>query len=392
MKTTHIIAALAAAIGLAIPSHTAMAQSTTEKEAPQKVESIVKVKHSAEWYKTQERLWKAEVDRNPKNEEAWENYYRTVRYRSWYEDIPEISKRLDEIIQEMERAIPDTYTYYIIQYYHKGVVGDAPNMKKAILMRPDNVEMYPDYVSYLMQTGDEELMADILQRWYNSGTYSPTLLNYAYNELCGMKENSIIFVSGDSPTYSKLLVQYGKGVFEDIEVICVSMLWAPNYREQVVKRLGIPELEPMPQAFTSQEEADQYVDRMMLHIIKHARRPTYFSTLMNIPSFKDKLYSEGLVMRYSEKSYDNLTIKRKNYEELYLTDYLRESFVPETYTASAPKFNLNYIPCFKSLLDHYKRTDNFLRYNELRNLMLRIVEQIDVPDEEKQKYYEEIDR
>lgn len=392
MKTTHIIAALAAAIGLAIPSHTAMAQSTTGKEAPQKVESIVKVKHGAEWYKTQERLWKAEVDRNPNNEEAWENYYRTVRYRSWYEDVPEISKRLDEIIQEMGRAIPDTYTYYIMQYYHRGVVSDAPNMKKAILMRPDNVEMYPDYVSYLMQTGDEELMADILLRWYNSGTYSPTLLNYAYNELCGMRENSIIFVNGDSPTYSKLLVQYGKGLFEDIEVICASMLWAPNYREQVAKRLGIPEFEPMPQAFTSQEEADQYVDRMMLHIIKHARRPAYFSTLMNIPSFKDKLYSEGLVMRYSEKSYDNLTIKRKNYEELYLTDYLRESFVPETYTASAYKFNLNYIPCFKSLLDHYKRTDNFLRYNELRNLMLRIVEQIDVPDEEKQKYYEEIDR
>jgi hypothetical protein len=132
---------------------------------------------------------------------------------------------------------------------------------------------------------------------------------------------------------------------------------------------------------------------MMLHIIKHTRRPAvYFSTLMNVPSFKDKLYSEGLVMRYSEKPYDNLAIKRKNFEENYLTDYLRESFLPESYTASANKFNLNYIPCFKSLLDHYKQTGNTARYNELRTLMLRIVEQIDVPDEEKQKYYEEIDR
>ena len=41
---------------------------------------------------------------------------------------------------------------------------------------------------------------------------------------------------------------------------------------------------------------------------------------MEMPKFTDKLYSEGLVMRYSEKPYDNLAIKRKNYEELYLTD------------------------------------------------------------------------
>jgi hypothetical protein len=44
------------------------------------------------------------------------------------------------------------------------------------------------------------------------------------------------------------------------------------------------------------------------------------------------------------------------------------------------------------LLDHYKKSGSTSRYNELRNLMLRIVEQIDVPEEEKQVYYEEIDR
>ena len=391
MKTRHAFAlCLAAMIGLA--SITDSAQAQTEKAVPQKVETPVKVHHSAEWYKTQERLWKAEIDKNPKNEEAWKNYYHAVRYKGWYEDIPDEAAVLTSIIEDMGKAIPETYTLYIMEYYHKGNVNDAPNMKKAIQMRPDNVEMYPDYVSYLMQTGDEELMADILKRWYNSGTYSPSLLNYAYNELSGMKANSIIFVNGDSPTFSKLLVQYGKHLFEDIDVICMSLLWTPNYRKLICERLSIPDFEPMPQ-ISSQEEADKYTNQMMLHIIKHTRRPAvYFSTLMNVPSFKDKLYSEGLVMRYSEKPYDNLAIKRKNFEENYLTDYLRESFLPENYPASANKFNLNYIPCFKSLLDHYKQTGNFFRYNELRSLMVRIVEQIDVPDEEKQKYYEEINR
>lgn len=393
MKAKHtIIACLTAIAGFTLTAHTTWAQDNTEKEVPQKVETPVKVKHSAEWYKTQERLWKAEIDKNPKNEEAWKNYYKAVRYQSWFDESTELREKVERIMQEMAKAIPDTYTLYIMKYYHKGDVNAAPEMKKAIQMRPDNVEMYPDYVSYLMQTGDEELMADILKRWYNSGTYSPSLLNYAYNALSGMKANSLIFVNGDSPTFSKLLVQYGKNLFEDIDVICMSMMWAPNYRKLICERLSIPDFEPIPQ-ISSQEEADKYTEQMMLHIIKHTRRPAvYFSTLMNVPSFKDKLYSEGLVMRYSEKPYDNLAIKRKNFEENYLTDYLRESFLPESYTASANKFNLNYIPCFKSLLDHYKQAGNFFRYNELRTLMLRIVEQVDIPDEQRQKYYEEIDR
>ena len=391
MKRIHtFVFCLAAMIGLASMPDAVQAQ--TKVEEPQKVETPVKVRHSAEWYKTQERLWKAEIGKNPKNEEAWKNYYKAVRYQSWFDESTEYREKEERIMQEMAKAIPDSYTMYIMDYYYKGDVNAAPNMKKAILMRPENVEMYPDYVSYLMQTGDEELMADILKRWYNSGAYSPSLLNYAYNELSGMKANSIIFVSGDSPTFSKLLVQYGKDLFEDIDVICMSMMWASNYRKLVCERLSIPDFDPIPQ-ISSQEEADKYTDQMMLHIIKHTRRPAvYFSTLMNVPSFKDKLYSEGLVMRYSEKPYDNLAIKRKNFEENYLTDYLRENFLPESYPASANKFNLNYIPCFKSLLDHYKQTGNTARYNELRNLMLRIVGQINVPDEEKQKYYEEIDR
>lgn len=391
MKRVHtFVFCLAAMIGLASMPDAVQAQ--TKVEEPQKVETPVKVHQSAEWYKTQERLWKAEIGKNPKNEEAWKNYYKAVRYQSWFDESTEYREKEERIMQEMAKAIPDSYTMCIMDYYYKGDVNAAPNMKKAILMRPDNVEMYPDYVSYLMQTGDEELMADILKRWYNSGTYSPSLLNYAYNELSGMKANSIIFVSGDSPTFSKLLVQYGKDLFEDIDVICMSMMWASNYRKLVCERLSIPDFEPIPQ-ISNQEEADKYTDQMMLHIIKHTRRPAvYFSTLMNVPSFKDKLYSEGLVMRYSEKPYDNLVIKRKNFEENYLTDYLRENFLPESYPASANRFNLNYIPCFKSLLDHYKQTGNTARYNELRNLMLRIVGQINVPDEEKQKYYEEIDR
>ena len=142
MKAKHtIIACLTAIAGFTLTAHTAWAQDNTEKEVPQKVETPVKVKHNAEWYKAQERLWKAEIDKNPQNEEAWWNYYKAVRYQSWFDESTEHREKVERIMQEVAKAIPDTYTLYIMEYYHKGDVNAAPDMKKAIQMRPDNVEM-----------------------------------------------------------------------------------------------------------------------------------------------------------------------------------------------------------------------------------------------------------
>ena len=386
---------LAAMIGLA--SMTDAAQAQTKVEGPQKVETPVKVHQSAEWYKTQERLWKAEIDKNPQNEEAWGNYYRAVRYRSWCESMPDINERLNAIVEDMGKAIPDTYTYYVTCCHNNNYAQDNPGMAKAIKMRPDAIDDYPTFISYLMQTGDEETMRDILTRWYNSGTYSPTLLNYAYNELIGLAPNAIIFAHGDTQTFSKLILQYGKGIRPDVTVVNTTFwFFAPTYREHMEKRLGLPSFAERVTngTYVLNGVPEDVINVAYYHLINNTDRPIYFTPMaeMEMPKFTDKLYSEGLVMRYSEKPYDNLDVKRKNYEDLYLTDYLRESFIPESYPAATDRYNFNYVPCFKSLLDHYKQTSNTTRYNELRNLMLRIVEQINVPDEEKQKYYEEIDR
>ena len=396
MKTRHAFLCLMAFVGLA--SMTDVVQAQTQREVPQKVETPIKVTQNAEWYKTQERLWKAEIDKNSKNEEAWANYYKAVRYRSWCESMPDINEQLDVIVEKMGKAIPDTYTYYVNRFYNNNHAQDNPGMAKAIKMRPDAVDDYPTFVSYLMQTGDEETMRDILTRWYNSGTYSPTLLNYAYNELIGLAPNAIIFAQGDTQTFSKLILQYGKGIRPDVTIVNTSFwLFTAHYREHMEKKLGLPSFAERVDNGTyklDNNDFEEVKDVVYHHIINNTDRPIYFSPMIEseMPKCIDKLYSEGLVMRYSKKPYDNLAIKRKNYEELYLTDYLRESFLPESYPATIDRYNFNYIPCLKSLLDYYKQSGNTPRYNELRNLMVRIVEQINVSVEEREKYYEEINR
>lgn len=401
-RLTFLLAALAVMVAAIAASSD---NGRNDDDTPQRIVSFVKEEHEPEWYAKQAKLWRAVTEREPKNEEAWMALYHATRYHIMFTD--EDYTPLTDIWKAMRKAVPDTYADYMLTNCHAQFVGFhdgepeaqpdgmeriMQNMVKAIRMRPDEVNAYPDYVACLMKTGDRELLDDILKRWYDSGTYSASLLNYAYNEMIGLPDNAIIFTNGDADTYSKLILQGGKGLFAGVKVVCAPMLWSEHYRETVCRELGITACEPPSGA--TQEEYDAWQERAELYIISQTGRPAYFGAgAKRQPSFADKLYSEGLVSRYSERRYDNLAAKRRNYESRYLTDYLYETFVPETYEASAYKLNLNYIPCLKSLLDWYKEEGDKERYRELHSMMTTILRRTEnVPWEKRQSYYDEINR
>ena len=395
-RISYLLAALAVVLSATAQSN----NKSTDDNVPQKIVTFVKVEHAPEWYGRQATLWRAVTEREPKNEEAWINLYHATRYSIMFTDKSEDYSPLTDIWQSMRKAVPDTYADYLLTYFHAKFVGlpDAEddgrkslqNMVKAIRMRPDEVNAYPDYVACLLMTGDEALLDDILHRWYESGTYSASLLNYAYNEMVGLPDDAVFFTNGDVDTYSKLLLQGGKGLFRGVKVVCIPMLYSPSYRETVCRQLGVPILEA-PKA-TTEEEYNAWVERAELYLIEKTGRPAYFYIGERVPSFEDKLYSEGLVYRYSNRRYDNLAVKQQNYEKRYLLDYLYESFVPETYEASAYRLNLNYIPCLKSLLEWYKQNDK-ARYKELYTMMMTILFKTEkISDEKRQSYYDEINR
>ncbi|MBO7498903.1 MAG: hypothetical protein J6T64_06900 [Bacteroidaceae bacterium] len=397
---------------------TALAVMTTAKAAssdngrndddtPQRIVSFVKEEYPAEWYARQAEMWRAVTEREPKNEEAWMALYQATRYAIMFTDEHEDYSPLVDIWKAMRKAVPDSYADYRLTYCHAQFVGfhdgepethpegmerTMRNMVKAIRMRPDEVDAYPDYVACLMKTGEKELMDDILKRWYASGTFSASLLNYAYNEMISLPDDALIFTNGDVDTYSKLILQGGKGLFAGVKVVCAPMLWSTHYREAVCRELGIADCGSP--AGATQEEYDAWQERAVLYIISQTGRPAYFGAgAKRQPSFADKLYSEGLVSRYSERRYDNIAAKRRNYESRYLTDYLYETFVPETYEASAYRLNLNYIPCLKSLLDWYKEEGDKERYRELYGMMMTILRRTEnVTWEKRQSYYDEINR
>ena len=381
-------------MGICVADASARKVAAADDNRPQPVVSFVKVEHTADWYATQERLWRAEADKTPTDDEAWLNLWHATRYRMQYTDGNADREALLALADEVSAKAPQSYADYMIDYWTKCVYGlrtGDVHMSEAIAMRPDYIASYPDYVAWLLRTDDEQSLTDILTRWYQSGEFSPTLLNYFYNVLVGLDERAVLFVNGDVPTYACLMLQHAKGLFTDCKVVCVGLLYSNAYRQGLCRQLGIAEI-PAPTSY-SQQDMMAWEENAYRQIISATGRPGYFSAVMELPSFQDKLYSEGLVYRYSEKRYDNLSVKRRNYEERYLTDYLWEHFSPETYSASAYMLNLNYIPCFKSLLDWYKSTGDKNHYRNLVRMMKRIVDRAEnLTDDERQEYYAEIAR
>ena len=400
-------------IVLAVALATVIASAQTRSDKPEKIVTFVKEEHNTEWYARQAKLWEAEVKKNPDNDDAWLNWFTATRYRIIYEAqdaykagktkmIEEDFSPLKEFAARLAKERPNSYARYMIDYHCNRFVDGftcEDNMLKAIKMRPDNEDVYADYVAYLLQKGETELMADILKKWYNTGEYSYTFLSYSYNVLAGMEAGGILFVNGDMPVFSSLLVKYGKDLFKDKTIICVGLFAVPGYLDHVCKELGI-ELEIEQKVFTGNYLTDDYRKwdcNIFTAIAQKTGRPVYFSTFLseaNDYKFQQNVYSEGLVNRYSTVKYDNLAVKRRNFEEVYLTDYLFETFVPESYNATAYRVNLNYLPCFKSLLDYYRKTGNKAQEDKLYKMLKHILDNSkDLLDKEEYKrYYDEIKR
>ena len=376
--------------------------ASAQTEKPERIVTFVKEMHNAAWYAHQADLWEKEVNRNPGNDDAWYFWFTATRYRlifdanehnrpNQYDEAP-----LKSIASRLHRERPKSFARYIIDHECEHLLNDCEGLEdhmiQAIRMRPDFKELYPVYVGYLLANGKDDMMADILKQWYDTGEYSYVLLSYAYNSLAGMEKNGILFVYGDVPTYSSLLVQFGKGLFRDKLIINRSLLFIPEYRDMVCSRLGVKPFEAPDD--NSNDGLRKWEADLIFSIAHNTGRPVYFSSLDNQPQLEDHLYSEGLVMRYSTRRYDNLSVKRRNFESVYFKDYLYETFVPETYNSSAYRTNLNYIPCFKSLLTFYKTEGLKKEYDELHSLMMHILSQCEGIEDDAilKHYYDEIER
>ena len=390
MKRKRIFAALAALI----MSVTMMAQTKATgrrvswNEAV-KVESPIVSEKDFVWYTEQKEAWKAQTQKNPQDETAWLNYYHAAHYMGWWGTNSDSIVR--EVMSEMKQAIPETYTYNFCAYRaivsgHIAEEKDGDKYAEAALAKlPDDMQFfdYDQWVCYLAMKGYEPRMAQMAKRYFESGFYSENMLRYNYNELAGMDEGGIIIANGDAAIIPKWLIQEGMNVHKDKTIVCVSFLTVKEYRQWLGKKLGVtfPEWESGNYA-----SYDAYEQALLQTIIDKYGSKVYFSSTTpseTMEPWKDKLYNEGLLLKYSAKPYDNLAVKRRNVEERYMLEYLLVSFRPEW--TSGQRLSANYAVLLADLLPYYAKHDQ-KRYDWLMRLLVSGIDNTSMDEERKQEF------
>lgn len=376
MKRIFLLAALAITV--------LRASGQTKAE---EIKSPIVSEQDADYYTVQTDLWRDIAISNLKDEQAWKNYFRAAWYKKWYNKADTTA---NDVLREMEKAVPGSYIYnYACYRKYMGMEESHLYARAAMKQLPETMDQndYDIWFCYAAQVGDEENMERIAKRYYNSGLYSPYVLQYNYNELQGMEENGIYIGNGDAILIPKWIMQYAKGLHRDKAIVCMSFLALKHYREYIFRKLGV-EMPEFKEAKT-QADYDENVFRAVEALRKGTKRPTYFSSFNGVEinkPWEDKLYNEGLTLKYSDKPYDNFSVKRSNVEERYLLEYLIESFSPNKWD-SGNRLNANYVVMLSDLLDYYKK-NNQKRYKWLRKLLLSALDGSEIEEERKQRMME----
>ena len=371
-KIVMSVIAFAFAIG-------AMAQTKAVK-----IESPIVSEKDFMWYVEQKEAWKDIATKNPQDETAWLNYYNAARYMAWYQQEDSTAR---QVVREMEAAIPDSYTFNYCAY-RESVSGKGYGVPKtyaeaALAKLPNEMQFfdYDNWVCYLAMQGDEARMRPLAKRYFDSGIYSETVLRYSYNELAGMDEDGIYIANGDAAIIPKWLIQEGMGKHKDKTIVCMPFLAVKEYRDWLCRKLDV--VDPI------HEEpywTDESCRALLQTIIDRYGSKVYFSTTTPASisdPWKQNLYNEGLLLKYSKKPYDNLAIKRRNVEERYMLEYLLVSFRPD-WTAGQ-RLSANYAVLLADLLPYYARHDQ-KRYDWLMRLLVCGIMNTSLSEERKQEF------
>jgi len=360
----------------------------SEQMKPEKVYRIVYESYPNEWYQRQASLWKAEIDKNRGNPEAWYNYYNANRYAN-FEDIDTKSKKenLNKIINDMGKAIPETYEYYLLKYWNSWDMKDLSLIEKAYAIDPDRPDTYYPFISKAKIEGDGILLNEFCEKLYKSKDVAPWLINYNYNVLMSLEKNAILITNGDNDTYPIWMLQNTKDIRKDVTVINASMssiekYFINNLNEKnikidyaKIKQSAIDKIKNRYPVFSA-----KFVQEMVKEINKeYPKVPIYFALTVYKPyfkPFKKDLYVTGLANKYSPSGIDNFALLKKNIENKFRLDYLDFEWYSENSLGKTimKTLHTNYVVPFIMLAEHYKTSGQNQKALKLKDLAISIAE------------------
>lgn len=354
-------------------------------QQPEPIVSFASVLKPPAWYAEQNRLWKAEVNKNPGNAFAWYNYYRSMRNLTRTDTTDKSSQeakyaRNREIVEAMEKAVPESFEYHIVKWMFEGNnLKYIDHLRKAEELGKGRTEHLSDMLGWGEVTRDIAKRDKYALEWLDHGLISPGLLYYNHNVLAGLKPHAILLTIGDNDTYPCWLLQ-AKGVRRDVLVINASLIHIDSYRDAVFRELGLP-LWPSDESIKGKEEKEKAYERYKVELIRYLasnakQYPVYVSVTCGekyIQPVADSLYLIGLAYEYSKVVIDNTAQLRRNFETRYTLDYLDHPYYQDPSAYYTRQANSNYVVPMIKLYDHYMASGEESKASALSTRLLALV-------------------
>ena len=338
------------------------------------------------YYVAQAELWWKEVEKNKTSEYNWYNYFRACRnvYGSsdWNTNYTRESPYLktgDSIVTLMQEYIPNSFTYYYLSYLNHGIgTANNQNILKAYSMNPDFEGIHSSVISYAESSMDTALRKKVNKEWYKTNYLSPQLLNYAYNVLMSLDSNAVLFTTNDNDTYPLWMLQDALNIRPDVWVINIDFLLIDTYREQIYKRLKVPELDLGKIDVNEYHSNWRKVLSNVLTNYKDKKTVYLGMTVANelYKEFEKQLYTTGLAFRFSRVPITTDKLNRNLYEHVFLMDYLNHNFSYDQNQTNVDYQNLNYVNCFSNVYKQYKTEKRFSDARKLKDLSMMLAKRI----------------
>lgn len=334
-------------------------------QKPERILGNARVQKSISYYKQQSAAWKKLTEQNPKDADAWYNYFYANRILTFNDttdsrSMEERDNDLQKIVKDMEKNIPETYEYNLCKFALGGNdLKLVPYLKKAAALGEGRTE-HLDYMINISEMerniSDRDLYC---KKKFDAGLLSTGMMYYNYNVIMGLAPNAILITSGDNDTYPVWALQ-AQGIRKDILVINTYLIHIDEYRKRVFKELGLEDKETFLQNISEKDYNEKFNNEIIPYLVENKKNYPLYVALTTagcvsyIGGIQENLYLTGLTYQYSKVPVDNIALLKRNFEQGYALDYIDKPFYLDVSQEVVNMINGNYIIPMLKLYDHYK--------------------------------------
>ena len=282
--------------------------------------------------------WKKVVKENLQDRNAWRNlFFATFLYEK--NSLTELNTDEEKmpmtalVMRKMKDAVPDSYVFNLCAC-HFWLEKEWGKWKKGILRKA--VEMIPAdaydedvlrlaKLLWEKDCNNDKLLTKVYYRIYDRHLYPYREMRYGWNLVKSMPQNAIIVAHDDMELEPIKIIQEVLDERQDITVIPSKFIFSSEFRDSICKRLDIKPFVLNLKKNKGITDED-YVAKFTMHLIKETKRPLYqpFDMINYSGLCLDSLYNEGLLVKYSDKRYDNISVLLNNVRNVYDLKYLTE--------------------------------------------------------------------